>query len=133
MVIDETKERDVIKKVLLVILASAVVAQASAQGVGDYSTGSKWLWQVKSDHETVKIGATAFLLGMNELHWYGGLAGECVPTPDGATYGQVQALVINWLENNPDQRHLHMGIILHKAKREVWGSVSIPKDAPICS
>ena len=132
MVIDETKERDVIKKVLLVILASVAVAQASAYPKGNFSTGNDWLWQAQSDEFSTRIAARAFLSGMNDLHWYSGLAGECVPTPEGVVYGQVEAVVIKWLEDNPDERHLPMVAVLHTAKKEAWGSSPIPTDAPIC-
>ena len=132
MVIHKTKERDVIKKTLWLILACVMASEASANTFGDYSTGNDWLWQIQSDQSGTKLAAAAYLSGMNKMHWYSGLAGECVPTPEEVIYGQVQDVVIKWLEDNPDKRHLDMVGILHIAKKEAWGSTLITPDDPIC-
>ena len=120
------------KKALFVILASILASEASANTRGVYSTGNDWLWQIQSDDSGTELNAAAYLSGMNEMHWYSGLAGECVPTPDGVIYGQIQAVVIKWLEDNPDKRHLSMVGTLHIAKKEAWGSTPISPDDPIC-
>ena len=132
MVIDETNEGDVMKKALLVILASAAAAQVSAYPKGNFSTGNDWLWQAQSEEFSTRIAARAFLSGMNDMHWYSGLAGECVPTPEEVIYGQIEAVVIKWLEDNPDERHLPMVAVLHTAKKEAWGSTPITPDDPVC-
>lgn len=65
MVIHKTRERDVMKKALFVILASILASEPSANSLGDYSTGNDWLWQIQSDHSGTQIGAAAYLSGMN--------------------------------------------------------------------
>lgn len=81
-----------IKKTLLVILACVMASEASANTRGVYSTGNDWLWQIQSDHSGTQIAAAAYLSGMNKMHWYSGLAGECVPTPEEVIYGQSRRL-----------------------------------------
>ena len=132
MVIHETRETDVIRKALLVILASVAVAQASAEEKGVLDRGNEWLFRIEAENLVSKAAARAYLLGLDDIHWLTGLAGDCVPAPDGVTQGQIEALVIKWLENNPDQRHQFMPIILHSAKKEAWGSYPLPTDKPIC-
>ena len=121
-----------IRKALLVILASVAVAQASAETTGGWDTGNDWLGQVQSDVSSQRLAAFAYLVGMHHIHRNTGLWGECVPTPDGVTYGQIEAVVIKWLEDNPGKRHLDMVGTLHVAKEEVWGSYPLPADKGIC-
>lgn len=66
------------------------------------------------------------------MHWLSGLMGQCVPEPDKVTQGQIEAVVIKWLENNPDKRHQFLPMILHNAKKEAWGTYPLPADQPIC-
>ena len=120
------------KKTLFVILASVMASEASADTLPDISTGNGWLWLAQSDQTSGKIAALTYLQGLSSMHNFSGLAKECAPAPDGVTTGQIQAVVMDYLEDNPDKRHFPMVGIVHEAKKEAWGFFPVPADEPFC-
>ena len=84
-------------------------------------TGNEWLRMAGSSDLTQNAVAMNYLKGIWEYEMVMGAFGLCSGIPTSAELGQVQQIMIKWLNNNPEKTHVHMISLYPTAVQDLYG------------
>lgn len=78
--------------------------------------------------------ALGYVVGTTDILGISGFLGSCFKQPDGVTYAQKIDVVENYLERNPQDRHLEAEVLIFQAMSEAFGRYELDTDltAPFC-
>ncbi len=88
-------------------------------------SGNEWLRQAESSNGMRSATAMTYLKGIWEYEMVMGAWGLCSGAPSTAELGQVQKIMIKWLNKNPEKTHKHMIILYPMAVQELYGVTSL--------
>jgi hypothetical protein len=95
----------------LLILATLLASTAHAQFVD----GNGLLERMRDESPVKRMYALGYVIGvLDSFH------GSDICPPDNVQAGQAAAVVKQWLEINPDKRHLIASAITFVALRQAW-------------
>ena len=117
------------KKLIKIILTSVFITGA---GVIQATTGNELLADLKDESSAYNRGyALGFVRAVTESFAGFGLGNECLQLPSGVTTDQTKDVVIKFLENNPEVRHMSAPVLIKIALRESY-SVKSESSAGFC-
>jgi hypothetical protein len=83
--------------ILMIFMLSAFATQRAS---AERSTGARWLQECQAG----KVTCATYILAVDEFHSVTEPPRYC--TPSGVTIGQMEKVVIKFLQDHPDQLHL---------------------------
>ena len=85
--------------------------------------GNKWMDDAQSTDDTRPFAAFIYLAGIVDTLKYSGLGNLCPDVPAGVDTRQVQAILIKWFEDNPQNRHFDVSHATFEALGDAYGFV----------
>jgi MFS-type transporter involved in bile tolerance (Atg22 family) len=95
----------------LIVLAAMLAGTAHAQFVD----GNSLLERMRDESPVKRMVALGYVLGVLDS-----FLGSDICPPDNVQAGQASAVVKQWLEINPDKRHLTASAIVFVSLRNAW-------------
>jgi hypothetical protein len=95
----------------LILLAALLAGTAHAQFVD----GNRLLERMNDESPAQRMHALGYVLGVLDSFY-----GSDICPPDNVQAGQASAVVKQWLNINPDKRHLMASAIVFIALRNAW-------------